>query len=122
MITVKNGRTVKAQYAWTDADGNRQSEEIRIEYYLSSKVREDLKANEKAPDAERAVKVITGLPDLQGTDGKQVVLSLEFFQAMDADNLDRMQLAISADLYPNVMSATPSSAGSSPGADTESSQ
>jgi hypothetical protein len=111
MITVKNGRTVKAQYAWTDAEGIRQSEEIRIEYYLSSKVREDLKANEKAPDAERAVKVITGLPDLQGADGKPVVLSLEFFQAMAADNLDRIQIAIAADLYPNVMSATPSSAG-----------
>jgi hypothetical protein len=65
-------------------------------------------------EATRAAMIITALPDLCDENNLPVKPSLELFEAMDADNLDRMQMAIGEDLYPKATSVTTSNAGSLP--------
>lgn len=114
MIKAQNTRTVRCQFAFTDADGNRQEETIRVHYKLSAKTREELRAKTDSTAASSAAMIVTGLPDLCDENNLPVKPSLELFEAMDADNLDRIQSAIGEDFSPKVTSATPSSAGSSP--------
>ncbi len=114
MIKAQNTRTVRCQFAFTDADGNRQEETIRVHYRLSAKTREAMRADKDLTALKSAVMVVTGLPDLTDENDLPVKPTLELFESMDADNFDRIQTALAEDFSPNATSATPSSAGSLP--------